>query len=99
MRNVQTRTICSSMNDLIVRIKSHAPNLYNGYRSTCRYVPLAEGDYLHVQWLEVCSAIRIPVEAPETDEIVCSEKFDPLTGFLHLDILFSKGLDPETLIS
>ena len=61
--------------------------------------PLAEDDYVHVQRLEVCWAVRILVKAPETDQIVCSEELDLLTRFLHLDILCGKRMDPENLAS
>jgi hypothetical protein len=59
--------------------------------------PLAEHDDVHVQRLEMCWAVRILVEAPETDEVVRSEKLDLLTRFLHLNILCSKWMDSKNL--
>ena len=68
-----------------------------GQRSTCRHVPLAERNYVQVQQLKVCWAIRILVKAPGIDEVLCSETLNLFTRLLHLDTLRGKGMNPENL--
>ena len=58
---------------------------------------LTEHDDVHVQRLEMCWAVWILIEAPETNEIVCSEELDLLTRFLHLNIFCSKWVNAKNL--
>ena len=59
--------------------------------------PLSEYDDVHVQWLEVCRAVRVLVERAETNQVVISEKLDLLSRFLHLDILRREGVNAKHL--
>lgn len=53
---------------------------------TYRQDALTKDDDVHVQRLEIGGAVRILIEASETNEVVVPEKFNLLASFLHLDV-------------
>jgi len=56
-----------------------------------------ENDDVHVQWLEVRRTVRVLIETPETDEIVCPEEFDLLARFFHLDVFRCEWVNAKNL--
>jgi hypothetical protein len=45
----------------------------------------------------VHGAVRILIEAPETDKVVVPEQFNLFTSFLHLDVFHGQRVDREDL--
>jgi hypothetical protein len=58
-------------------------NLHTIEHETYREDAFPEDDNIHVDGLEVCWTVRILVESAKANQIIVTEEFDFLTGFLH----------------
>ena len=56
-----------------------------------------ENDDVHVERLQICRAVLILVETPETDKIIVVKQLYLLSRFLHLDIFSRQRVDGEHL--